>query len=320
MLALWTALSLLAVCVLSTAGTRAFAATAPTVGGKATVTNTDGDPIGIRTGPGSEYDKIAAAWEGQTVTILAGPTTDGQGIVWFKVQAPSATGWMMAQYLEGTAPPALRGPARVANTDGDPLRVRSEPNGRVLIMLDPGTAVEVVEGPVTDNAGVVWYRITARGTSGWAMAQYLARTDSDESRTSAPAAQPASESRPAPTPRPTAQPASAPPPAPANGDSASPAQYRQWVEEARAMYPYPQSTDKMWRVMMCESGGNARASGGGGRYLGLFQYAPGTWAGGWNPYRNNSMWDGRSQIFATAKAWSIGMQGHWSCFYITSGN
>ena len=43
-------------------------------------------------------------------------------------------------------------------------------------------------------------------------------------------------------------------------------QYRAWMADAKAMYPYPQSLDKMWRVMMCESGGNASASGGGGRW------------------------------------------------------
>jgi hypothetical protein len=85
------------------------------------------------------------------------------------------------------------------------------------------------------------------------------------------------------------------------------------MEEARTLHPYPESIDKMWRVMMCESSGNPYASAGG-RYLGLFQYVPSTWAGSWNPYRNSSIWDARSQIFATAKAWSIGMQGHWTCY------
>ena len=82
------------------------------------------------------------------------------------------------------------------------------------------------------------------------------------------------------------------------------------------MYPYSQSADKMWRVMMCESGGNASASGGGGAYVGLFQYARSTWAGNWNPYRGSSIVDAHAQIFATAKAWSIGMQGAWSCYYM----
>lgn len=95
-------------------------------------------------------------------------------------------------------------------------------------------------------------------------------------------------------------------------------QYRVWMIEAKAMYPYPQTVDKMWRVMMCESGGNAKASNNG-KYLGLFQYWPATWKGRWNPYRAENIWDAKSQIFATAKAWSVKMQSHWSCYYITSG-
>ena len=97
------------------------------------------------------------------------------------------------------------------------------------------------------------------------------------------------------------------------------AQYRAWMEEARARFPYPQSVDKMYRVMMCESSGNPRAVGYRSLYHGLFQYAPGTWKGSWNPYRGQSMYDAKSQIFATAKAWSIGMQRHWGCYFKTAG-
>ncbi|HUS16615.1 MAG TPA: hypothetical protein VM536_16590 [Chloroflexia bacterium] len=94
-------------------------------------------------------------------------------------------------------------------------------------------------------------------------------------------------------------------------------QYLAWMREARVLYPYAQPVEKMYRVMMCESSGDPRAAGGGGRWLGLFQYVPGTWRGSWNPYRASSIYDAKAQIFATAKAWSIGMQSHWSCFRLT---
>ncbi|MDQ5823340.1 MAG: hypothetical protein M3441_03900 [Chloroflexota bacterium] len=97
------------------------------------------------------------------------------------------------------------------------------------------------------------------------------------------------------------------------------AQYRAWMVEAKAMYPYPQTIDKMYRVMMCESSGNPSVVGPQGLYHGLYQYHRGTWGGRWNPYRANNIYDAKSQIFATAKAWSIGMQSHWSCYYITAG-
>ncbi|MDQ3929142.1 MAG: hypothetical protein M3328_08345 [Chloroflexota bacterium] len=97
------------------------------------------------------------------------------------------------------------------------------------------------------------------------------------------------------------------------------AQYRAWMVEAKAMYPYPQTIDKMYRVMMCESSGNPNVVGPQGLYHGLFQYHRGTWGGRWNPYRSQNIYDAKAQIFATAKAWSIGMQSHWSCYYITAG-
>jgi uncharacterized protein YgiM (DUF1202 family) len=289
----------------------AFAASAPAVGGTAVVANTGGDAIRVREGAGTEYARIGSVYGGQVVNVLAGPKSDSKGAGWFKVEAPSVTGWIAGEFLEAKSAPSggLSGRARVANTDGDSLRLREAPTtgpaGKVIKMLAPGTMVDVVTGPVTDDTGIVWYQITVGGTTGWAMAQYLAQAEAAE-------ASPANQ---------VAQPAATMVPAQAANSGGTPtmAQYRQWMEEARVAYPYPQSVDKMWRVMMCESGGNPRASGGGGAWLGLFQYAPGTWAGRWNPYRESSIWDGKSQIFATAKAWSIGMQSAWSCYYITAG-
>ncbi|HST05368.1 MAG TPA: SH3 domain-containing protein [Chloroflexia bacterium] len=305
--AMWVVLLLvLMVGASGAAHNTALAATLPAVGGKAVVVNTDGDAIRVRKGAGTEYARIGSVYEGQIVSILDGPTSDSKGDSWFKVEAPSSTGWISAEFLEGKSTPAetpagkLTGTARVANTDGDHLRVRAAPTtgpaGTTLALLDPGTKVSIQAGPVTDDAGIVWYQIRVGDLTGWAMAQYLTQEEAAQT------AEPASTNT-----------------QPAGGATSTLTQYRQWMEEARATYPYPQSVDKMWRVMMCESGGNPRASGGGGAWLGLFQYAPGTWAGRWNPYRTDSIWDAKSQIFATAKAWSIGMQSAWSCYYITAG-
>lgn len=64
----------------------------------------------------------------------------------------------------------------------------------------------------------------------------------------------------------------------------------------------------LYRLMMIESGGSATAVGRGGFY-GLFQYAPATWNGGWNPWRSSSITDGAAQIRATALAIGQG-RGH----------
>lgn len=89
-------------------------------------------------------------------------------------------------------------------------------------------------------------------------------------------------------------------------------QYRTWMDEAHAMYPYAESVDTMWSVMLCESSGNP--DNATDTYYGLFQYSSETWAGDWNPYRDQPILDPRAQIFATAKAWYEGHQGWWGCY------
>lgn len=312
-----------------------LAAAPVTVGGTALVTNTDGDPIRVRKAAGFEFTPVTVAWEGESVKVLDGPRSDKQGNRWFKVQAPGGTGWMLSEYLKGTgdAPAASAsrsgGVARVANTDGDMLRVRSAPNtgGKIIARLNPGATVDILSGPVTDKAGITWHEISAESVTGWAMSQYLAlapgaptsspTVSASRKNEAVPQAKEAAESKPDSTKK-QAEETSRPTPTAASTSSnatSTKAQYRQWMEEARVMHPYSQSLDKMWSVMMCESGGNPNASGGGGAWLGLFQYAPATWRGSWNPYRNSSIWDAKSQIFATAKAWSTGKHGWWTCYY-----
>lgn len=198
------------------------AASPVTVGAKAVVTNTDGDTIRIRDGASTTNPQVAEAYEGQTVTVVAGPKKDSKGTVWYKIEAPGGTGWMMSAFLAGkgdaaapkaeTAKPAAAKPAsvapaaprisgfaKVANTDGDPLRVRSTAGtkGGVITTLAPGASVAVKAGPVVDSAKTSWYQVSANGVTGWVMAQYLVQSKAPEAPAAnvvkpvEPAAQPA---------------------------------------------------------------------------------------------------------------------------------
>ena len=112
-----------------------------------------------------------------------------------------------------------------------------------------------------------------------------------------------------PSPMPTATATLQPPTAtPATVET----QYRAWMEEARVAHPYEETIEQMWAVMLCESGGQAEISNG--INVGLFQFHPDTWAGNWNPYRDQPITDPRAQIFATAKAWQDGYQSWWGCY------
>ena len=120
-------------------------------------------------------------------------------------------------------------------------------------------------------------------------------------------AKPAASATPAPGTKPTASP-----------DAATLKQYRTWIAEARDKYAYTETSDRMYAVMMCESGGRAAIVNPAGPYKGLFQYSPLTWNGPWNTYRNDGILDAKAQIFATALAWSLKMQRQWGCYKKTT--
>jgi soluble lytic murein transglycosylase-like protein len=81
-------------------------------------------------------------------------------------------------------------------------------------------------------------------------------------------------------------------------------QWMKIIEVAAARYHV--KADGMYRMMMRESGGQQYA-GSSSAFKGLFQYWTGTWAASWNPWRHDDIYDGSSQIFATAYAIHKGM-------------
>ena len=76
-----------------------------------------------------------------------------------------------------------------------------------------------------------------------------------------------------------------------------------WMPVLRAAAKrYHLNVQALHRMMLLESGGRVLAKGGGGQFLGLFQYCLSTWKAAWNPYRSYSIFHGGAQIWATAVA------------------
>jgi len=84
--------------------------------------------------------------------------------------------------------------------------------------------------------------------------------------------------------------------------------FGEWINDAALKYGV--DAGKMQRMMTCESGGNPNSVGGGGRFYGLFQYLPSTWAGAsaGAGYAGASIYDAKAQIYTTA--WKISIQGY----------
>lgn len=76
--------------------------------------------------------------------------------------------------------------------------------------------------------------------------------------------------------------------------------YKDYINNAAIEYNVP--ADKLYKLMMCESGGNIYSSGAGGSYKGLFQYSDSAWSR--TAYGSSSIYDPKAQIMAAASQWS----------------
>jgi uncharacterized protein YraI len=79
--------------------------------------------------------------------------------------------------------------ASIANTGGDPILLRETPSfdAAVLSSFTEGTPADVLEGPVYDATGVVWYGVSIGGATGYVVGGYLAPIESGAAAAAAPA-------------------------------------------------------------------------------------------------------------------------------------
>lgn len=169
-------------------------ALALTIGEHVEVSNTGGWPVRLRASGSLDAPTLDGAPEGAVLRVLDGPLTDASGNAWYAVDYDGVTGYASAAYLSWTdaalterqAAPVAAGSgvaagenAEVGNTGGWPLRVRSESDleAATLAVAPEGAVVEILDGPIVDDAGNAWYAVNYDGVEGYAGAAYLSATD-----------------------------------------------------------------------------------------------------------------------------------------------
>jgi peptidoglycan DL-endopeptidase LytF len=84
-------------------------------GGYMKVTNTDGDPIRFRSGPGRSFGQEGLVYEGQVLKALGGAVKDDDGAKWFRVESSNKVGYVDGSFLANSdGPSAAPAPAKVA--------------------------------------------------------------------------------------------------------------------------------------------------------------------------------------------------------------
>ena len=79
----------------------------------------------------------------------------------------------------------IGGQARISYANGDDVRLRDEPSysGTLIRFLPEGTVLDVVDGPITDSDGNVWYQLSFDGDTGYIVSDYLALDNGAAPRT-----------------------------------------------------------------------------------------------------------------------------------------
>ncbi len=240
------------------AGTAAFAP-----GTYAAAAADGGVNIRAEAAPSAEIVGFVSA--GDVVQVMDGPASfEASAAGWYLVTADGVTGYADGDLLAAADQPAAPvdgddtdasdgdavaqpGPSfapgdtvSVDTGDGDAANLRETvtTEGAIVGALAPGAVVEVLEGPVTDGDGAVWYRVGDGGVEGWVYGAYLtpaapaqepteelaeepaattaptSAPDPDEPPTAEPTAPPAPEPTDEPAPEPTDEPEPTEPPAP----------------------------------------------------------------------------------------------------------
>jgi uncharacterized protein YraI len=129
------------------------------------------DVLNLRDGPGTWATIVNQMWQGEPVTILDGPTSDG----WYQVSYYGQVGWAYGAYLGfgdggwGGGGVGGMGVSAWVNTDALNMRAGASTATAVLDVLYQGEEVLVTGGDVNG-----FVPVSAHGINAWVWSGYLA--------------------------------------------------------------------------------------------------------------------------------------------------
>lgn len=132
------------------------------------VPNTDGASLNMRSGPGTDYSKVASIPADAVLTIT------GLDNGWYKIVYNGTEGYVSSDYVTLSGSHTETVLTGILNTDGASLNMRSGPGtGYSKVASIPGHAVLTITGE--ENG---WYKTSYAGSEGYVSSDYVVITDS----------------------------------------------------------------------------------------------------------------------------------------------
>jgi uncharacterized protein YgiM (DUF1202 family) len=160
----------------------------------------DGSGLNIRSGAGTDFERVGRVANGDVVQVMDGPEYDGDGDGWYLITDGDVTGYVFAGYLASASQPAapVDEPAHqevvfeigdyVASADGDEINIRHRGfvGSEVVGSIDGGGAVRIVGQATFDDEGLAWYKVDNGDVRGYALGDLLVVTDGPPAAPSGP--------------------------------------------------------------------------------------------------------------------------------------
>lgn len=138
-----------------------------------------GGDVYVRNAPTLNGGKVDAMQENETASYLGSSAVDDRGVIWYYVNFEGDTGWVSSRYskLYGASvmlPDFSSASSAYVKAVGGDVYLRTSPslNGGKLSAMKEGQTAAYLNGSSVDDRGVVWYKVSFNGKTGWVSSRY----------------------------------------------------------------------------------------------------------------------------------------------------
>lgn len=150
-----------------------------------------GNSVNIRSKAGLNGSVIATATKGMVLKCTGTASKDSSGLTWYKVSYNGNTGWISSTYAKKTSssssssggdksgPEVSMSGSYVKIVNGNvTMRSKANKDSSAITTINKGTTVTFKGKASTDSRGVVWFKVSYKGNTGWISSKYAKITDS----------------------------------------------------------------------------------------------------------------------------------------------
>lgn len=138
-----------------------------------------GGDVYLRNAPNLNGGKLNAMQENETAAYMNGSAIDERGVLWYYVNFEGKTGWVSSRYsqlygVNVVLPDFSATSSAYVKAIGGDVNLRTSPNlgGSKLTYMKEDQTATYLNGSSVDERGVVWYKVSFNGKTGWVSSRY----------------------------------------------------------------------------------------------------------------------------------------------------